>query len=579
MAALSIAPRGGIWRRGLALVVFLAAFLAVQYPDAPAIPFTNDDYIFLDKTRTASFASLWGFEGLTFHYWRPWSRELHYWAVQRAFGAREWPFHLANLALWIGVIAAYFALARRLAGARAAAVATAGVVAMASWAVPVLWVAGVQDLWMMLWALLSLGAFVRGANAFAIAAFALALLSKETAAVVPAVALAHAIVIERRRMPDALRRTAPLWAVTLVWAAVHPLLGGRLWTGLEPETIPGLHPPFLTLVLRCVLALASLDVWPAPDRASFAWRALLGAALMAGFVLWMSRRPAPAAHEPAAAGARADAPSARRGLIAFAAAWAVIGWLPVLMPWLGWRAYYSLIGAFGAWLAIAVLLAPHLRAAAAVVAIAAAIGAAAADTPSRDWSTAWYRRRAGAFLAFMRDDLKRKAPAPPPHTRMFFSGVPNDVGFVTRGAPALRQWYGDGTLSGDFLGDYAARTADAPPGEDWFFRYDSLGGWVSIVPEPPAAARGLTAEADQRDVAAALVRSREWASAARRWERLAEWRPDVPEYPLNAGICHEMLGDSAAAAAAYARARAVPGLKPEDRSFIEEFKSRRGSGR
>ena len=32
--------------------------------------------------------------------------------------------------------------------------------------------------------------------------------------------------------------------------------------------------------------------------------------------------------------------------------WAVLGWSPLLMPSLGWHAYYALLGCFGAWLAL-----------------------------------------------------------------------------------------------------------------------------------------------------------------------------------------------------------------------------------
>ena len=62
------------------VVVGLGLFLASAYADAWSIPFINDDYIFLDKTRGASFLSLWAPKALAFHWYRPWSRELHYWA-------------------------------------------------------------------------------------------------------------------------------------------------------------------------------------------------------------------------------------------------------------------------------------------------------------------------------------------------------------------------------------------------------------------------------------------------------------------------------------------------------------------
>src|SRR5436309_16108426 len=79
-----------------AVAAALVVVLATQYLYALAVPFINDDYVFLDKTRTAPFLSLWGFRALAFNWYRPWSRELHYWTLQRIFGERELPFHLAS---------------------------------------------------------------------------------------------------------------------------------------------------------------------------------------------------------------------------------------------------------------------------------------------------------------------------------------------------------------------------------------------------------------------------------------------------------------------------------------------------
>src|SRR5258706_12720142 len=113
----------------------LALFVASQYGAALRVPFINDDFIFLDKTRTASFKSLWEPSSLAFHWYRPWSRELHYWIVQRMFGARELPFHLASLILALAGLMGYFVVVRRLAGARVAAVPPPGCAALAAPAV------------------------------------------------------------------------------------------------------------------------------------------------------------------------------------------------------------------------------------------------------------------------------------------------------------------------------------------------------------------------------------------------------------------------------------------------------------
>src|SRR5207247_5543938 len=115
--------------------------------------------------------------------YRPWSRELHYWTLQRLAGARETAFHLTSFSLWITALALYYAYARRLSRS-VAAVALLGVAGLAAWGVLVLWIAGAQDLWMLVFALGSLLALASGKRTGSAVLYAAALLSKETAAVV-----------------------------------------------------------------------------------------------------------------------------------------------------------------------------------------------------------------------------------------------------------------------------------------------------------------------------------------------------------------------------------------------------------
>src|SRR5207244_8045285 len=92
--------RGGLPLPPILLVLcLLILFITSQYPHVLWGPFVGDDYLFLEKTRRASFPSLWEFKELAFNYYRPWSRELHYWLLQHAFGMRELPFHLVNVGL------------------------------------------------------------------------------------------------------------------------------------------------------------------------------------------------------------------------------------------------------------------------------------------------------------------------------------------------------------------------------------------------------------------------------------------------------------------------------------------------
>ena len=274
---------GSAWDpSSLLTAALLAAFLLSQYGSALFVPFINDDYIFLDKTRGASFGSLWAPRALAFHWYRPWSRELHYWTLQRVFGARELPFHVASFAIALGVLLGYDALVRRLAGRTTAAVAVAGVAALAAWGVPMVWVAGVQDLWMLAFAVVFLLAVVRGSRAGATVALTLGLLSKETAAVLPALAAAGRMLVARDTPRAALRWITPLLVVVAAWAIFHPVLGGRWWWHPIADPLePGVHRPVLEVAGRTALVPFNLDAGVAPEHG---WggalvRATLGAIL------------------------------------------------------------------------------------------------------------------------------------------------------------------------------------------------------------------------------------------------------------------------------------------------------------
>ena len=558
-----------------ALLGVLLCFLVLHERHALSAPFLMDDYIFLDKVRSASFLSLWGFDRLTLDWYRPWSRELHYWTLLRVFGPRALPFHLVNFALWIGTLLAYFSFARRLTGAGIAALATAGTMVVAAWAVPLMWIACAQDLWMLLFTLLMLHAVAGGKPAWAAAAFALALLSKETAALLPAVAMAYVCLIERESWRTAARRTLPLWGLALAWAAIHPMLGGRLWRSVQPQSFPGLHPPLWEIVARTLGSLVNLEGLPAPAH-GWGQSLLVSLPLLIVLSAW-----AAAGRGGAGAGAASAAPADRRRVAMFAAVWALLGWAPLLMPRVGWHAYYVLAGTLGAWLLLACAL--HRRAAlsAALVGVVVVLRAGQVDTPSRDWGTEWYLRRATAFIDFMRDQLMREHPRLPPHSRLYFMRVPSHVGFLTDDAPSLRVWYGDPTLRGGYYSDYRVRAANEPAGKDFFFRYDSTTGWVEILKDAEDVNAELRTNPrwrdDHKDLAALMARAADWRGTALQYEQLAAAYPDSAEFAFDAGVAHEMRRDSAAAGLWYRRATAGR-LAEDKRRFAESFPERYRAG-
>jgi hypothetical protein len=577
MATLSRSgSRGGtLVPAGRAVGLFLLLlFLFSRFRDAFGLPFLNDDYVFLDHVSRRGFGALWGFHELAFHWWRPWSREFHYWWLQHAFGPSEWPFHLASFVLAGGVLASYWALTRRLAGAAAAAIAVAGAATLPGWGLLLLWSAGAQDLWMLLLSLLALIAWHEGRIGWAAAGYALALASKETAAPLPLLFLAHDALVGRRPWPESLLRGAPALAVGAAWTLAHPLLLGRWWAGaptpLPPS--PAAVPPWLA-VGKAALSVFSLDVWPAPEGGWGAvwWDAARAAFLLVVFVELLAR---PDLKPTGIIGARAVRPRGAGGL---GLAWWAVGSLPLLLPGLGWHAYYAQFASLGAWLAIGRLLARHGGIAMGLVGLLAVLGAGRAATPSQDWGEAAYQRRAGAYVDRIRDFLRVTHPTFPPHTRLWFVRLPNNVGFLAGDGPAVRVWYRDSTLRAGYYSAYTARAPGEPDGADHFFRMDEAGQLREVRRDAADdTARAVVAQADtaatqddprwQTDrlaLANAFAKGGNWRGAASEYRRLALAFPDSGGYAFDAASAYLQSGDTNTAYAWLREAARRPGASPE----------------
>ena len=552
-----------------ALFAALAALL-VLYPGALSGPFFSDDYILLDKVRDASLGAILAPRALAYGYWRPWSRELHFAALERAFGARPLPFHVVSVALAAAALALFFTLARRLLGTRGAVLAGCGVAALAAWELPVRWPAAAQDLWMLVWGLASLNAFASGRTARACAALALALLSKETAAVLPAIALAWAAAIERLPPARAARRAVPLAAVVLAWLAVHPALGGRWWWGSGVRLPAAVYQSPATAMLRSVLASFNLDAVLRP-RIGFLPAlgfALPGVALLSSCAAWAARGAPPASGDPPP-----------RSVALFGGAWAVLAWLPLALPFLIWQPYYALMGAMGAWIAIAAGLLRRPWLVVLVVATLALIRVARIETPVREWGDAVLHSEGRRFMERTRAFLALHHPALPAGARLYFGGVPRGMVFVTGAgdAPALRVWYGRGAY-GDIWSDYHARLLGRP-GADYFFIYDPDRGWREIIAGREDVPASQRADPDWRPdherLALTFTNAGDSRAAGAEYAKLAFAYPTRADYAYLAGLSAEAAGDPVGALLWYAEAVKRPGADEEMQQRWE--RARRGA--
>jgi hypothetical protein len=570
--AAATASERGARRFGLPwLATALALFAALAYGPAMNLPFMGDDYVFLDRTRDERFFDLWSFQNTDFGWYRPWSRELHFWLLQKVAGLDPVAFRTFGVALWIIGLCLYAAVVRRLATERTAALATLGVAGLALWGTPILWISGSQDLWMLCFSMASVLLFVTGRAGWALVPFAGALLSKETAAVLPALLFGYAILLERRRPAEALRRTALFWSVAFAWWLIHPTLHARLLAAPQPTSELLRRTPSLLILPKAVLSLLNLDALPSPQEIGWVdvLRVVASALILAAGVATVLREPD--------AASRPRAPAGRATLVRFGFFWAAVGWLPLFHFSVAWHAYYGCLGALGAWFALARWLEERPRIAVVGIACLAILRGAQASTLSWDWGNEWYQRRAGTMLSVIRDGLLRQHPTLPRHSRVFLGHIPNNVGLIAGRSPALRVWYRDPTIEAGFYSSYRPRSASTPPGEDFFFRFDSVSGMVEVRAGPENMNEGPRTNPDWVDdhekLAMLFLRSGDPARAAVEFEKLS-LLPGRPEAAGYAAVCREAAGDTARAdsliAVAGSRMRLSP---PELRRWRSELRA------
>ena len=557
-AALAPAERG--WAIALALAVCLAG-IARAFP-VLGVSFMSDDYLILDKVMCRDFAQLWKFDYNIFGWYRPWSREIHFWSLYHLAGTDARVYHLASLALWLAVLLMFAAYVRREAGVAAAVIATTGLAALASWGAPMLWISGCQELWLAFWSLAYLHVLGSRHARWAPVPLLLALLSKETALVLPAIGLAYRALVSRPRAREQILRLAGDVAVTAVWAFVHPTLVHRL---VHPLPSVGDQLPSQWLAIPySLLSFVNLEAWPRPEGNAWAvlvmglWRMLplLAIALLAVRAARRGTRGHPSEGR-VELGSRTGPD---RGRMLFALVWIAVGIGCLLSRTIGWHAYYAILAAIGAWYLLGMLLERRRWLAFALLAVVIVLEPLRAETPSWDAASFAYQQRAGIFCGNLRAALMKEVPKVSPHTRLYFVGIPQNVGFVTADGPAFRVLYGDSTLRGWFMGRYAPRDASAPRGEDLFLSFDGVATMHRMLPAaapPPGADPEALAEweSDGRTLAWTFGHAHDWPRAADQFVALSRARPESVEYAANAADCFRRAGDVSRAEEYLARAR------------------------
>lgn len=207
-------------------------------------------------------------------------------------------------------------------------------------------------------------------------------------------------------------------------------------------------------------------------------------------------------------------------------------WIPLVLPSIGWHAYYGGFGALGAWLAIGVLLAGRLHLVVVLLALLMTLRAARARTPSWDWGDEWYQRRAGTMLEDIRSRLLELHPHLEPRSRLFFASIPNNIGLIAGRSPAVRVWYADSSLEADFYSGYRPRPEGAFAGRDRFFKFDTLSGLVEVDADGPAPSnpgQAIQWEQSQEVLAMLFLRNGDPERAATRFQEIGRLshRPDA----------------------------------------------------
>ena len=550
-------------------VLALAAAALLHWP-ALSAPFFADDWLFLDQSRMRSFFAAVLSPDPIGNFFRPLGRVAWFWTLGHASGESPAAFHAANLLLWLASVALLWALARRVAGVRVAAVAAAVFALTYAADVPVLWASGAQDLLALALALGALLAIAHGRIAVAAALLFAAPFAKETAAV----ALVPALLLARRpgeRFADTARRAWPLLAATLAWAALAAIaiarrgspgavlslspwgplsaIAGALRVALGLEWRSGALPwtppaiPSGAALVAIVLAGAGVALVATGERKS---KSISTHAPARPAKSASSKRAGRASPGSAPAGTR-PRPAARSLPWNATIAWILAGALPIALVAPAWSAYYYVFAMAG----VALLAGLAVERAPAGVAVAAVLlagfgahQARALDefaTAPSPWSaqshvSRFYLQRGMSVTLRCVSDLRAARPAVPRGSTFFFSGVPAFAAVQVADGPLVRGVYRDTTLR-SYYGSA--------------FRRTMLGRGAVYTLVWDEQTKHLIDQSDERDLwfslAIGYLLNEHPEVAVEAFEQELSIDPRVPLTRYGLAVARAAMGDTAAA--------------------------------
>ena len=289
--------------RVAASVGLVAVALAVAVPFFTATTFIGDDHVFLAFARHApnplvAFVS----DQHGGEYYRPWPM-LVWWLLGRAGGGSA-PFAALALALHLTAAGLVAALVRACGRPPAVALVAAALMLLAPQNLEAAyWYAASTDLFATVFVLASLLALVRGRPVWSAVAALAAYLSKESALVLPLLAV---VLLYPQGRRAALRAVAPLLLLAALVAVVRIAVLHGWGGGGEPAPAP------LGRLLQLANGLTHLFTGPLPEPLGFA----AGTAALVLTVLAVARRRGePGRFTPFLLGAAALAPLGAAGWV------------------------------------------------------------------------------------------------------------------------------------------------------------------------------------------------------------------------------------------------------------------------